>query len=173
MSDPRYLQEGYKAQSAHVVEEIGEVMGVLGDLAAAIGKAGRWGLESFNPDLEPEDQETNRAWIMRAMAAAKPELKDVVEAIDRLHATMSESEWMRRLLELIAAEPFYGTIDSSDTGRPHPLDPWVDDLGRETDTFNLAHEAGYLATGHDSDTDSSTTRLTSAGRAVLSLGLEK
>lgn len=170
MSDPRFLQEGYKAQSAHVVEEIGEVMCVLGDLAAAIGKAGRWGLESFNPDLEPEDQETNRAWIMRAMAKVRPELKDVVEAIERLHTTMSDDDHMRRLLVLIASDPFRGRIDSSDTGRPHPLDPWIDDNGRETDTFNLAHEAGYLCTGHDSDSDSSTTDLTEAGRAILAGG---
>ena len=88
MSDPRFLQEGYEAQSAHVVEEIGEAMAVLGDLAAAIGKAGRWGLDGVNPLLEPEDQETNRAWIFRALDAAKPELQDVMGAIERLQATM-------------------------------------------------------------------------------------
>lgn len=76
---------------------------------------------------------------------------------------------MRGLLDLIASEPYRGVIDSSDTARPHPLDPWVDDLKdrRDTDTFNLAHDLGYLGTGHDSDSDTSTTRLTPTGRAAL------
>lgn len=46
MSDPRYLQLGHDAQSAHVVEEIGEMMGPLGDLLAALGKTRRWGWNS-------------------------------------------------------------------------------------------------------------------------------
>jgi hypothetical protein len=79
------------------------------------------------------------------------------------------SEHMRALLALIAGEPYRGTIDSSDFDRPHPLDPWTDDL-RPTDTFNLAHEAGYLRTGHDSDTDISITRITDAGLRALTPG---
>lgn len=74
-----------------------------------------------------------------------------------------------QLLRLIASEPFNGTINSSETGRPHPLDPYCDDLPdrRDTDTFNIAHDLGFLQTGHDSDTDASTTFLTIAGRAAL------
>lgn len=72
---------------------------------------------------------------------------------------------MRALLDLIAGER--GVVDSSDYGHPSPLDPYVDDRGRGTDTFNLAHEAGYLRTSHDSDSDTSTTRITPAGLAAL------
>lgn len=90
MSDPRYLQEGFDAQVAHVAEEIGEAMKVLGDITAAIGKAGRWGWESVNPELEPEDQETNREWLARALRAAGPELDDVNLTIGRLRQTMGE-----------------------------------------------------------------------------------
>lgn len=90
MSDPRYLQEGFDAQVAHVAEEIGEAMKVLGDIMAAIGKAGRWGWESVNPELEPEDQETNREWLARALRAAGPELDDVNLTIGRLRQTMGE-----------------------------------------------------------------------------------
>jgi hypothetical protein len=90
MSDPRYLQEGFDPQVAHVAEEIGEAMKVLGDIAAAIGKAGRWGWESVNPELGPEDQETNREWLARALRAAGPELDDVNRAIGRLRQTMGE-----------------------------------------------------------------------------------
>jgi hypothetical protein len=59
---------------SHVVEECGEVL-------AAIGKSQRWGLDSVNPELPPEQQETNRAWISR-------ELDDLEGAIMRLRAQL-------------------------------------------------------------------------------------
>jgi hypothetical protein len=90
MADPRYLRAGFDFQVAHVNEECGEVAIALGGIVAAIGKAGRWGWESVNPELEPEDQETNRAWLVRAMKAAKPELEDLLNAIERLEATLRE-----------------------------------------------------------------------------------
>jgi len=88
MSDPRFLQDGFTAQAAHVVEEKGELDKVLGDLLAAIGKAGRWGLDSVNPLLPADGRETNRAWITRAIEAVYPELDDVHQALDRLRLTM-------------------------------------------------------------------------------------
>ncbi len=70
-------------------------------------------------------------------------------------------EWM---LKAIAAAG--GTVDSSDT--PHNLlNLFCGDRGDGTDTFNLAHEADFLHTSHDSDFDTSTTRLTDAGRTFL------
>lgn len=90
MSDPRFLQSGRDAQAAHVVEEAGEMMKDLGDLLAAIGKTKRWGWQSVNP-LIPEDQrEMNRDWVRRALAAAKPEVADLLQAIERLEATLEE-----------------------------------------------------------------------------------
>lgn len=54
----------------YFVEECGEVL-------AAVGKTMRWGLESSNPELPPEQRETNRQWIAR-------ELRDLRAAIERL-----------------------------------------------------------------------------------------
>lgn len=51
----------------YLVEECGEVL-------QAVGKSQRWGLESVNPELPPEQQETNRKWLLR-------ELKDLEHAI--------------------------------------------------------------------------------------------
>lgn len=52
---------------AYFVEEVGEAL-------AAVGKAQRWGLSSSNPELPPEERETNAEWIMR-------ELIDVERAV--------------------------------------------------------------------------------------------
>lgn len=88
MSDPRFLQQGYDAQAAHVVEEIGEFLADAGPLLAALGKAARWGLDSVDPTIPPEQRETNRAWVRRALSKAKIELSDVHQAIARLELTM-------------------------------------------------------------------------------------
>jgi NTP pyrophosphatase (non-canonical NTP hydrolase) len=78
MSDPRFLQEGFDKQLAHVVEECGEVL-------AAAGKTQRWGWFSTNPLLPPEKRETNLVWLRR-------ELRDLKEAIARLEATIEREE---------------------------------------------------------------------------------
>lgn len=74
MSDPRFLQSGFDAQLAHLVEECGEVI-------AAAGKTQRWGRESVNPLLPSDQQETNDAWLRR-------EIADVQQACARLLVTM-------------------------------------------------------------------------------------
>lgn len=43
-----------EAALGYLVEECGEVL-------AATGKTIRWGQDSFNPELPPEQRETNRA----------------------------------------------------------------------------------------------------------------
>jgi hypothetical protein len=48
MSDPRFLQQGFDKQLAHVVEECGEVI-------SAAGKTQRWGPSSINPLLRDGD----------------------------------------------------------------------------------------------------------------------
>ncbi len=78
MSDPRFLQEGFDKQLAHVIEECGEVL-------AAAGKTQRWGRHSVNPLLPIPQQETNEAWLAR-------ELSDLMDAIGRLRATMREEQ---------------------------------------------------------------------------------
>jgi NTP pyrophosphatase (non-canonical NTP hydrolase) len=76
MSDKRFLQTGFDKQLSHVIEECGEVL-------AAAGKTQRWGADSTNPLLPPEQQETNIEWLKR-------ELADFSEAIERLSATIEK-----------------------------------------------------------------------------------
>lgn len=65
--NPAYEPLAYLDKVGYLVEECGEVL-------AAVGKTIRWGLESVNPTLPPEQQETNRNWILR-------ELPDLRKAI--------------------------------------------------------------------------------------------
>jgi hypothetical protein len=88
MTDARFLQSGFDAQSAHVVEEIGELMERLGPVLAAIGKTKRWGLDSSNPDLPPASRVTNREWLRGVLDDVGCELDDVRQTIGRLIATM-------------------------------------------------------------------------------------
>lgn len=77
---PQYVPKTLDQKLGYFVEEAGEAQ-------AAIGKAIRWGLESVNPELPPEEQETNRNWILR-------ELEDVERALlflrDALESTRPE-----------------------------------------------------------------------------------
>jgi hypothetical protein len=59
---------------AHAAEEAGEML-------AALGKSLRWGLDSVNPLLLPDQQETNRDWLKRGIA-------DLRGALDRLETEM-------------------------------------------------------------------------------------
>lgn len=76
MTDPKYIRPGVPFALAHVVEECGEVL-------AAAGKCQRWGMDSVNPELPPEDQETNRDWLSR-------ELDDLEGAIARLRKELAQ-----------------------------------------------------------------------------------
>ena len=53
-----YLGTGLANAAAHAQEEMGE-------LNAALGKAGRFGWNSGHPDLNPADRETNAQWALR------------------------------------------------------------------------------------------------------------
>ena len=75
MVDSKYIRSGIPFALAHVVEECGEVL-------AAAGKCQRWGMDSVNPELLPEDQETNREWLLR-------ELDELEGAIARLRKEMA------------------------------------------------------------------------------------
>lgn len=74
MADVKYLRNDPKFCAAHAVEEAGE-------LAAALGKMLRWGPLSVNPELPPEQQETNIDWVRREYA-------DLINAMDRLEASL-------------------------------------------------------------------------------------
>lgn len=77
MVDFRYIRTGdVHFALAHAAEEAGE-------LVSAIGKTLRWGLNSVNPELPPEQQETNRAWVLREMA-------DLRGSLDRLETELAQ-----------------------------------------------------------------------------------
>lgn len=68
----------YHKKHGYLQEECGE-------LSQALGKALRWGLDSVNPELPEQDQETNREWIIR-------EMQDVKYAIQLLEKALEDGE---------------------------------------------------------------------------------
>lgn len=70
----KYLRPGFDFALAHAVEEAGEFL-------AAAGKTQRWGRQSYNPELRPEDRETNEDWLRR-------EMLDLRGALERLEKAM-------------------------------------------------------------------------------------
>ena len=73
--EEKYRPRTTEQRLAYLVEECGEVL-------AALGKTGRWGLESYNPELPEAERETNREWILR-------ELKDLRRAIDEVESDLT------------------------------------------------------------------------------------
>lgn len=69
-----YRPHTFDQKLGYLIEECGEVM-------AAAGKTIRWGLASVNPELPPEDQETNKDWLVR-------ELRDLKNAIAIIEAEL-------------------------------------------------------------------------------------
>ena len=74
MTDPRFLQTGFDKCLSHAIEEAGEFL-------AAAGKTQRWGRDSVNPLLPPEQRETNINWLIR-------EMRDLEDALKRLRETL-------------------------------------------------------------------------------------
>jgi len=66
-------------------QKIGKLVEECGEVLAAIGKSQRWGLNSVNPELPKEKQETNRDWILR-------ELSDLKLAIEIVETDLSYYE---------------------------------------------------------------------------------
>lgn len=65
------MNERYKPRSYH--QALSRLVEELGEATAAAGKTLRWGPNSVNPELPPEEQEENIDWLRR-------ELKDVQES---------------------------------------------------------------------------------------------
>lgn len=74
MTDPRFKQNGLDKILSHAIEECGEFL-------AAAGKTQRWGLDSVNPLLPYDLQETNKQWLER-------EVDDVLETVNRLKSEL-------------------------------------------------------------------------------------
>jgi hypothetical protein len=78
MTNPKYLRPGFDFALAHAIEEAGEFL-------AAAGKTQRWGRESYNPEIPPEQRETNDAWLRR-------EMDDLLGALDRLRSAAIQEQ---------------------------------------------------------------------------------
>lgn len=76
MVDPRFMQEGFEKRLSHFMEECGEAI-------TAGCKTQRWGRESYDPTLPPEDRETNDAWLRREIADVKETAERLLEAMDQ------------------------------------------------------------------------------------------
>ncbi len=80
--EPIYEPKTLAQKIAYLTEEAGEVL-------AAIGKSGRWGLDASNPDLPLARREMNGDWLLRemrdlegALARLRPALIAEMSAID-------------------------------------------------------------------------------------------
>jgi hypothetical protein len=72
MTDPKYMRPGYNFAVGKLVEELGE-------LQAALGKLLRWGPESVNPELPPEQQETNADWVRREILGVRGAIQNYID----------------------------------------------------------------------------------------------
>ena len=78
---PEYEPKTQSQKIGYLIEECGELL-------AAVGKTIRWGLDSCNPELPPEERETNRQWVLR-------ELDDVRRAVELAGPALesADEEW--------------------------------------------------------------------------------
>lgn len=75
--NPKFAPKNPEDRLARLIEEVGEVMTEGGALLQAIGKAGRFGMESTHPTGGPK----NRDLILVAMSKLRMEMKDLEGAI--------------------------------------------------------------------------------------------
>lgn len=72
--NPAYVPKTLLQKLAYLAEEAGEVV-------SAVGKTIRWGTESSNPELPPEQRETNRDWILRELVDLERAIRFAREAL--------------------------------------------------------------------------------------------
>mgnify|MGYP001591100569 CR=1 FL=1 len=73
--NPRYEPQDVNQALGYLVEECGEVL-------AAVGKTQRWSLDSVNPELPPDRQESNQKWLLRELADLSGAIARVREFLD-------------------------------------------------------------------------------------------
>lgn len=78
----RYRSKTVNQAFAHLGEELSEA-------ATAVYKLLRWGPDSVNPELPPEQRETNFEWVRR-------EMRDVAAAYDELDRLLTENGYGER-----------------------------------------------------------------------------
>lgn len=62
------MHTGYEAATTTQTQKIGWFIEESGEVLSAVGKIIRWGVDSYNPELPPEERETNREWALRELA---------------------------------------------------------------------------------------------------------
>jgi NTP pyrophosphatase (non-canonical NTP hydrolase) len=76
MAHEEFRQHGSVEKAlAHLVEEMGEVL-------SAAGKTQRFGLDSYNPYLPPEERETNEQWLLREVGDLKLAINKIEEELE-------------------------------------------------------------------------------------------
>lgn len=81
MSDemnPKYKPKSIADHLGYLVEECGETL-------AAAGKSLRWGLDSWNPELQPHERESNEEWLRREMRDLSRAIDLMVKCLDGRH----------------------------------------------------------------------------------------
>jgi len=59
------------------IQKLGYLAEECGEVLAAVGKTIRWGLDSVNPELPIEQQETNKEWLIRELVDLQNAIKIV------------------------------------------------------------------------------------------------
>ena len=72
----------YVQRTTLINQEIGCVIEEYGKVLAASGKCIRFGLDSSNPELPPEERETNIRWLRRELDDARLAIERLMVAID-------------------------------------------------------------------------------------------
>ena len=72
---PEYCPNDDQSKIGYLIEEAAEVL-------TATGKSLRWGLDSVNPELPEEKQETIRSWLKRELKDLKRAIRFVEKSLD-------------------------------------------------------------------------------------------
>lgn len=78
MTQQKYMRPGLNFAVGKTIEELGE-------LAAALGKTLRWGWQSCNPELPPEERETNASWVRREIVDVRGALYNLEKEMELLN----------------------------------------------------------------------------------------
>lgn len=88
MAHEEFRQHGSVDKAlAHLIEEMGEVL-------SAAGKTQRFGMDSYNPYLPKDQQETNESWLRREVGDLKlaiAKLEEEAKWLDSLESTTART----------------------------------------------------------------------------------
>ncbi len=121
MTDSKYMRKGLTFACGKAIEEAGEFL-------AAMGKTQRWGWHSVNPELSPNQQETNEDWVRREIADLRgaldnlerelndPRQEQIGAIIDGLRKRGARDELCEDAADLIQVFDFINSIEGAGYG---------------------------------------------------------